>query len=156
MVDPQQQIYYHQRNKSPSTSQVLAIATLIPFGASLLILAFLTLTATVIGLAVATPLLVFFSPVLVPAALVIGLAVAGFLTPGAFGVTSLSSFAWMASYLRRSRLPEQLHETFGDLALRTKEVAESGINKAQDIAPEAQSTAREAKTIQEENKTSSS
>ncbi|CAL0306796.1 unnamed protein product [Lupinus luteus] len=156
MVDPQQENYYHQRNKSPSTSHVLAIATLVPFGASLLILAFLTLTATVIGLVVAAPLLVLFSPVLVPAALVIGLAVAGFLTSGAFGVTSLSSFAWMASYLRRSRLPEQLHETLGDLAQRTKEVAESGINKAQDLAQGAKSLACEAKTAQEENKTSSS
>ncbi|OIW18330.1 hypothetical protein TanjilG_31470 [Lupinus angustifolius] len=156
MVDPQQQNYYHQRNKGPSTSHVLAIATIVPFGASLLILAFLTLTATVIGLAVAAPLLVFFSPVLVPAALIIGLAVAGFLTSGAFGVTSVSSFAWMASYLRRSRLPEQLQQTLGDLAQRTKEVAESGINKAQDMAQEAQSSAREAKTVHEENKTSSS
>ncbi|CAL0325341.1 unnamed protein product [Lupinus luteus] len=142
MAHPQHD-YYHQRKNRPSTSKILAISTLVPFGASLLILAFLTLTVTVIGLAVAAPLLVFFSPVLVPAALVIGFAVAGFLTSGACGITSLSSFAWMANYLRRSRLPEQLQcakdraqETLGDLAHRTKEAAESGISKAQEMAHE--------------------
>ncbi|KAE9610087.1 putative oleosin [Lupinus albus] len=146
MAEPQYD-YYHQRKNAPSTSKILAISTVVPFGASLLIFAFLTLTVTIIGLAVSAPLLVFFSPVLVPAALVIGFAVAGFLTSGACGITSLSSFAWMASYLRRSRLPEQLQcvkdraqETLGDLAHRTKEAAETGISKAQEMA---QSTTHE-------------
>ncbi|KAK7291610.1 hypothetical protein RIF29_06899 [Crotalaria pallida] len=162
MAETQQHNYYHdhQGKDTNSTSQILAIATLVPFGASLLILAGFTLTATVLGLAIATPLFIFFSPVLVPAALVIGLAVTGFLTSGAFGVTSLSSFAWMANYLRRSRLPERLpgqlqyardlaQETLGNLAQRTKEAAETGINKAQSMASEAVKGP-------EENQTSSS
>lgn len=164
MAEPQQQGGYHQGKGSPSSSQVLAIATIVPFGASLLILAGFTLTATVIGLAVTTPLFVIFSPILIPAALVIALAVAGFLTSGAFGVTSLSSFAWMANYLRCSQLPEQLQhakaraqETLGNLAQRnerTKEVSESGISKAQETVQEDQTKAREAGKAQQENQTS--
>ncbi|KAF9667908.1 hypothetical protein SADUNF_Sadunf15G0072000 [Salix dunnii] len=86
--------------KGPSTSQVLAAVTLLPAGGTLLFLAGLNLVGTLIGLAVATPLFVFFSPVLVPSALVIGLGVLGFLTSGAFGVTAFSSFSWMANYIR--------------------------------------------------------
>ncbi|KAL0417143.1 UNVERIFIED_CONTAM: Oleosin [Sesamum latifolium] len=97
-------------DKAPSTSQVLAIVTLFPLGAVLLCLAGLILTGTIIGLAVATPLLVIFSPILVPAALTIALAVTGFLTSGAFGITALSSISWLLNYFRRMRgsLPEQL------------------------------------------------
>lgn len=44
-----------------------------------------------------------FSPVLVPAVLALGLAVTGFLTSGAFGITALSSLAWLVKYLRQGR-----------------------------------------------------
>lgn len=42
-----------------------------------------------------------FSPVLIPGVLALGLAVTGFLTSGAFGITALSSFAWLVKYLRQ-------------------------------------------------------
>ena len=154
MAEPQQQQqqYYRYQDPSgkdtPSSSQVLVLATLLPFGASLLVLAGLTLAATVIGLAVVAPLFVIFSPVLLPAALVIGLAVAGFLTSGAFGVTSLSSFAWLASYIRRSRLQERLlhakdraQEILATVAQRAKEAGESVMNEAQETQNETQSEA---------------
>jgi hypothetical protein len=143
---------------NPSTSQIIVLATLVPFGATLLILAGLTLTATVIGLAVTTPLFIFFSPVLFAAAVVIGLAIAGFLTSGAFGVTSLSSFAWVASYLRRSRFfdqvkikqhhakpgPLEVDDTLGlgQEAQITEEVSSRVEGKAQDTVQEAQSNQR--------------
>ncbi|KAL0341467.1 UNVERIFIED_CONTAM: Oleosin [Sesamum calycinum] len=49
-------------------------------------------------------------PHLGPAALTIALAVTGFLTSGAFGITALSSISWLLNYVRRMRgsLPEQL------------------------------------------------
>ncbi|MBA0683427.1 hypothetical protein Goari_025087, partial [Gossypium aridum] len=75
----------------PSTTQVLTVLTLLPIGGTLLALAGLTLTGTVIGLCVATPLFVIFSPVLLPAAIAVFMAVAGFLSSGAFGLTGLSS-----------------------------------------------------------------
>ncbi|CAI9280426.1 unnamed protein product [Lactuca saligna] len=90
-----------QQNGSQSTSKVLAVLTLFPIGGICLLLAGLTLTGTLIGLAVATPLFVIFSPILVPAALTIGLAVTGFLASGAFGITALSSLTYIVNYFRR-------------------------------------------------------
>ncbi|CAK9138572.1 unnamed protein product [Ilex paraguariensis] len=83
------------------TSKILAIITLFPVGSVLLCLAGLVLVGTLIGLAVATPLFVIFSPILVPAALTIAAAVAGFLTAGAFGITAVSSLSWMFNYFRK-------------------------------------------------------
>ncbi|KAI5665150.1 hypothetical protein M9H77_24473 [Catharanthus roseus] len=96
--------------QGPSASQILAVVTLLPVGGVLLCLAGLTLAGTLIGLTVATPLFVIFSPILVPAIITIGLAVTGFITSGAFGITALSSLSWIANYMRRMRgtVPEQL------------------------------------------------
>lgn len=88
--------------KNISGSQIMAVVTLFPLGGLLLLLAGITLTGTLIGLAVATPLFVIFSPVLIPAVLTIGLAVTGFLTSGAFGITALSSLSWIVNYLRQA------------------------------------------------------
>ncbi|XP_068639134.1 oleosin H2-like [Aristolochia californica] len=96
--------------KGPSSSQVIAVITLFPVGGILLTLSGLTLTASVIGLLLAIPIFLLFSPVLVPAAIVISLAVTGFLASGAFGITGLSSLSWIVSYFRgaRAKMPEQL------------------------------------------------
>ncbi|XP_009625249.1 oleosin H2-like [Nicotiana tomentosiformis] len=141
MADPRQQQQQQQiqpteamksllPQKGPSKSQVLAVVTLFPVGGALLCLAGLTLTGTLIGLAVATPLLLLFSPVLVPAVITIALAVTGFLTSGAFGITALSSLSWIINYLRSIRGPgrEQLEhakrrvqDTAGTMGQRTRE-----------------------------------
>ncbi|KAL1333920.1 oleosin 16.4 kDa [Arachis ipaensis] len=148
MADIQQ--YYQQDHqdvsatKERSSSHILALATLLPFGASLLFLAGVTLLATLIGVALATPLFIIFSPILIPAALVIAFSVSGFLTSGAFGVTSVSSFAWMASYFRRSRLQESLlhakdraQQIMSNMAQRAKEAGDTVVSKAQDTAQQA-------------------
>ncbi|KAL0014379.1 hypothetical protein SO802_001448 [Lithocarpus litseifolius] len=67
----------HYQQRGPSTTKVLAVLALLPVGGTLLALSGLTLLCSVIGLAVSTPLFIIFSPVLVPAAIVIGLAVTG-------------------------------------------------------------------------------
>lgn len=159
----------------PSTSQLIVLATLVPFGATLLILAGLTLTATVVGLAVTTPLFIFFSPILLAAAVVIGLAIAGFLTSGAFGITSLSSFAWVASYLRRSRFLEKVNvkhhhhaiakpprfdadETLGHESQinledrdRVESMAQDKVQEAQDKVQEAQNDQRDVGKTKKQN-----
>ncbi|XP_048133386.1 disease resistance protein RPV1-like [Rhodamnia argentea] len=89
--------------RGPSTAQVLKVVTLVLLSGVLLLLAGLTLAGTLIGLAVTAPLFVLFTPVLIPAALTIGLAVTGFLTSVAFGVMALFFFTWMVNYLRRTR-----------------------------------------------------
>lgn len=78
--------------------QVAKTATAVTVGGSLMVLSGLTLAATVIGLVLATPLLVIFSPVLVPAAITVFLIFAGFLSSGGFGATASFIFYWMYRY----------------------------------------------------------
>ncbi|KAE8717127.1 Oleosin 18.2 kDa [Hibiscus syriacus] len=117
----------------PSTSQVLAVLALLPIGGSLLALAGLTLTGTVIGLTVATPLFVIFSPVLVPAAIAVTIVVVGFMSSGAFGVTGLSSLSYVFNRLRRvyssderdtERAKRGMHEMVGYAGQKTKEAGQ--------------------------------
>lgn len=119
--------------KGPSKSQVLAVVAVFPVGGLLLILSGVTLTASVIGLAFATPLFLLFSPVLVPAAIAIGVAVTGFLASGAFGLTGLSSLSCFMEDVRRlvSKASEQLEqkrqrmpEAAGLVGQRTKEATQ--------------------------------
>ncbi|CAN4099753.1 unnamed protein product [Withania somnifera] len=81
------------------THQVAKTTTAVTVGGSLMVLSGLTLAATVIGLAIATPLLVIFSPVLVPAVLTVGLILGGFLASGGFGATASFVFYWMYRYI---------------------------------------------------------
>ncbi|XP_022924076.1 oleosin 16.4 kDa-like isoform X2 [Cucurbita moschata] len=122
-----------------STSKLLALLTLLPIGAFLLFLAGISFIGTVIGLAITSPLFLIFSPILLPAAFVIAVAVAGFLTSGAFGVTALSSVSWMANYLRKSRVPFQLdqakqwvREAAAQAAQTAEEASQAIQTKAQD------------------------
>ncbi|PIN10116.1 hypothetical protein CDL12_17297 [Handroanthus impetiginosus] len=94
--------------KGPSAAQILAIVALLPVGGFLLGLAGITLVGTLIGLAVATPAFVIFSPVLVPAAILLAGAVTGFLTSGAFGLTGLSSFSWVFNSFKQATGQEPL------------------------------------------------
>ncbi|KAK1383844.1 Oleosin [Heracleum sosnowskyi] len=80
-----------------ATSRVLAIITLLPIGGTLLGLAGITFIGTVIGLGVAAPLFIIFSPVIVPAALAIGLAVTGVIASEAFGISGLLSLLRLLS-----------------------------------------------------------
>lgn len=127
--------------KGPSASQVVAVAALLPIGGVLLALSGATLAGTVIGLAVTAPLFVIFSPVLVPAAIVVALAVTGFLASGAFTLTGLSSISWLVNYLRglRERAPgyvdeakRRMHEAAGHVEQRTKETGQRIQSRAQE------------------------
>ncbi|KFK33105.1 hypothetical protein AALP_AA6G331800 [Arabis alpina] len=126
----------------PSSTQVLSLLVGVPVVGSLLALAGLLLAGSVIGLMIALPLFLLFSPVIVPAALTIGLAVAGFLTSGMFGLTGLSSISWVMNYLRGSRqsVPEQLEyakrkmaDAVGYAGQKGKEMGQQVQNKAHDV-----------------------
>ncbi|KAK6155217.1 hypothetical protein DH2020_009465 [Rehmannia glutinosa] len=144
-IHPQQQHRYEGGVKSllpqkgPSTSQVLAIITLLPISGTLLALAGLTLAGSLIGLAVATPLFVIFSPVLVPAAILVAGAVTAFLTSGAFGLTGLSSLSWVFNSFRQATGQEPLdyakrrvQEGTMFVGEKTKQVGETIKSKAQE------------------------
>ncbi|KAG8378801.1 hypothetical protein BUALT_Bualt07G0022700 [Buddleja alternifolia] len=116
--------------KGPSTPQILAVVTLFPVGGILLCLAGLTLAGTLIGLTIAAPLFVIFSPILIPAVLTLALAVTGFLASGAFGITALSSVSWLINYVRRIRgsLPEHLEHGRRRLQDTAGSVLDNGVN----------------------------
>ncbi|KAF5740404.1 Oleosin 5 [Tripterygium wilfordii] len=104
--------FTQQQGQGVSVGKILVVLLSLPVGGTLLALAGLTLTGSLIGLAVATPLFIICSPVLVPAAIAIGLAVTGFVTSQAFGVTGLTALGWLMSQIRQitGRMPEQLDQ----------------------------------------------
>ncbi|WCJ21064.1 Oleosin family protein [Euphorbia peplus] len=130
---------YKGQQKGPSTGKVLAVITLLPVGGTLLFLAGITLMGTLIGLAISTPVFLLFSPILVPAAFVIGLAVMAFLASGAFGLTGLTSLSWVMRYVREATrsMPDQLdlakrrmQDMAGFVGQKTKEVGQEIQRKA--------------------------
>ncbi|XP_057799891.1 oleosin Cor a 13-like [Salvia miltiorrhiza] len=88
----------HDPQRHQLSHQVAKTTTAVTLGGSLMLLSGLTLAATVIGLVLATPLLVIFSPVLVPAAITVFLILAGFITSGGFGAVASFVFYWMYRY----------------------------------------------------------
>ncbi|KAM0847297.1 hypothetical protein ACQ4PT_055116 [Festuca glaucescens] len=66
---------------------------------SMLFLSALALTGTVVALVIATPVMVIFSPVLVPAAIAVALLTTGFVSSGALGAAAMGVLAWMYRYL---------------------------------------------------------
>ncbi|CAI9771815.1 unnamed protein product [Fraxinus pennsylvanica] len=79
----------------PVSHQVVKAETGATAGGSLLVLSGVTIAATVIALTLATPLLVLFSPVLVPAVIKIFMLGFGFLTSGGFTVAGIGVFSWI-------------------------------------------------------------
>ncbi|CAI0383953.1 unnamed protein product [Linum tenue] len=84
----------HQQQQ-PRSYQVVKAATAATAGGSMLVLSGLILAATVIMLTIATPLLVIFSPVLVPALITVGLLITGFLASGGFGIAAITVLSWI-------------------------------------------------------------
>lgn len=64
-----------------------------------MLLSTLTLTGTVIGLIVATPVLVLFSPILVPAGFILLMAASGFVFSGSCGVAAVAALTWIYNYV---------------------------------------------------------
>ncbi|GER34762.1 oleosin [Striga asiatica] len=89
----------HRQKEPPQLSrQVAKTATAVTLGGSLMVLSGLTMAATVVGLALATPLLVIFSPILVPAAVTLFLILAGLAASGGFGAAASFVLYWMYRY----------------------------------------------------------
>lgn len=90
---------HQQPHQQQQVSHQLAkTTTAVTVGGSMVVLSGLTLAATIIGLVLATPLLVIFSPVLVPAAIAVFFLLVGFLTAGVLGSTGTFVLTWMYRY----------------------------------------------------------
>ncbi|OIW12384.1 hypothetical protein TanjilG_04133 [Lupinus angustifolius] len=136
----------------PSATHTLAVVIGVPIGGMLLFLAGLSFVGSLIGLAVVTPLFILFSPVLVPAALTIGLAVAGILASDACGVMGLMSFSWMVNFIMQTQggggytsVPEMAKHRVADaveyVGQKTKDVGQ----KTKEVGQDIQSKAHEVK-----------
>ncbi|XP_044970485.1 oleosin 16 kDa-like [Hordeum vulgare subsp. vulgare] len=127
---------HHDQQKQPAMMCALKAATAATAAGSLLVLSGLILAGTVIALTVATPVLVIFSPVLVPAAIALALMSAGFVTSGGLGVAALSVFSWMYKYLTGKHPPgaDQLDHAKARLATKARDIkdaAQTRIDQAQ-------------------------
>ncbi|KAE8795735.1 low molecular weight oleosin [Hordeum vulgare] len=127
---------HHDQQKQPAMMCALKAATAATAAGSLLVLSGLILAGTVIALTVATPVLVIFSPVLVPAAIALSLMSAGFVTSGGLGVAALSVFSWMYKYLTGKHPPgaDQLDHAKARLASKARDIkdaAQTRIDQAQ-------------------------
>ncbi|KAJ4834187.1 Oleosin 18.2 kDa [Turnera subulata] len=127
----------------PSATKILAVVTLLPVGGGLLALAGMTFAGTLIGLCLATPVFLLFSPVIVPAALVLALAVTAFLASGAFGLTGVTSLSWVAKYLQAAThaVPESLDQA----KRRMQDMAGFVGQKTKEMGQEIQRKAHEGK-----------
>ncbi|KXG40436.1 oleosin 1 [Sorghum bicolor] len=101
--------YGQQQSAGTAVAKALASATA---AFTLLVLSGLAVTGTVLALIVATPLLVIFSPVLVPAAITVALLTTGFVSSGGFGAAAVAVLAWMYRYLQTttSSSDQQQHQ----------------------------------------------
>ncbi|KAH9300285.1 hypothetical protein KI387_011868, partial [Taxus chinensis] len=146
MGDQMQQAHQHVQGmmqklqeKSPNAQQLLKLFGAIALGATLTALAGLTFAGTVVTLACATPVLVFFSPILVPVGIVLFLTMAGFLSAGGFGVAAVSALSWIYNYLMGKHPPgseqvdtarERIASKARDVKDRAKEYGQYVQNKA--------------------------
>ncbi|KAM4094336.1 hypothetical protein ACB094_06G188000 [Castanea mollissima] len=120
----------HFQQRGPSTTKVLAVLALLLVGGTLLTLFGLTLLCSVIGLAVSTLLFIIFSPVLVPAAIVIGV-VTEFLCAQAFRLTRLSSLSWVLNHIV-DQAERRMKDMAGYVGQKTKEVGQEIERNAQE------------------------
>ena len=113
-----------QLQQQPRSHQVVKAATAVTAGGSMLVLSGLILAGTVIALTIATPLLVIFSPVLVPAVITVGLIIIGFLASGGFGVAAISVLSWIYRYVTGKHPPgaDQLDQARHKLASKAREM----------------------------------
>ena len=84
-----------------ASPRMATAALLVPLGATLLGASGLAVAATLTGLALATPLLVIFSPVLIPFVLAAVLIASGLLALGALSVAGISALTWAVGYVWR-------------------------------------------------------
>ncbi|XP_057976473.1 oleosin G-like isoform X2 [Malania oleifera] len=132
-MDQAKQVTQKLHRSAPSSRQTVKFLTATTIGATLLLLSGLTLTGTVMTLIVATPAFVLFSPILVPAGIVVLVAAAGLLFSGGCGVTGMS---WIYDYVARKHPPgkEQLDYAGTTVAGKAREYGKYLQSKAREAA----------------------
>ncbi len=91
---------HRRKDPPPNSRQILGLIFLLSAVGFVLLLAGVTLTGTTITVLLATPVVIFFSPVWIPLATVAFFAVSALLGAGAFGVAAVSAVSWVYNYFR--------------------------------------------------------
>lgn len=127
--------------RSPPNYEALRLMAAGTLGAALLGLSSLTFAGTVVFLVLATPFLIVFSPILVPAAILVVLSTGGFLFSGVSGIGGLAATFWLYRKARGQHLfaADQLDyarmriaSKAWDMKERAKESGQFVQNKAQE------------------------
>ncbi|BFG33009.1 hypothetical protein CerSpe_192830 [Prunus speciosa] len=90
---------------APNSTQLVGFLTLLVSGAILLLLTGLTVTATIMGLILFTPLIIISSPIWVPIGALLFLTVAGFVSMCGFGAAAVAGSSWMYRYFKGMQPP---------------------------------------------------
>lgn len=124
MSDQSKPMYQKLYESLPSSRQTVKFLTASTIGTALFVLSGLTLAGTVIALVIVTPLLVLFSPLLVPAGAVIFVVTAGFFFSGGCGLAAVMSLLWMYNYVTGKHPPgaDKLDYARGMLAEKAKDM----------------------------------
>ncbi|CAK9162442.1 unnamed protein product [Ilex paraguariensis] len=114
------------QESSPDSRQAARFLTAATLGVLLLGLSGITLTGTVLALIIATPVLVLFSPVLVPGGIVLFLVTTGFLFSGGCGVAALVALSWIYNYAAGKHPPgaDQFDYARARIASKAREMKE--------------------------------
>ncbi|KAL9334980.1 hypothetical protein Peur_072161 [Populus x canadensis] len=83
-----------------NSSQLVGLLTLIISGSILLLLTVITVTGSVLGLTLLTPLIIISSPIWIPIGIVLFFVVAGFLSFCGFGLAVVAGLSWVYKYFR--------------------------------------------------------
>ncbi|PIA64562.1 hypothetical protein AQUCO_00100202v1 [Aquilegia coerulea] len=129
-------------DSTPTQRQTVKFITAATIGTITLILSGLTLTGTVIALVMATPVLVLFSPILVPAGIVLFLAVTGFMFAGGLGVAAITALTWIYNYVSGKHPPGS--DQFDHARMRLANKARDVKDRAKEYGQYAQNKVQEA------------
>ncbi|XP_074315789.1 oleosin G-like [Silene latifolia] len=136
----------HLHNKSPNSTQLIGILTLLISGGILLVLTGITLTAFVLGLIFFAPVIILTTPFWLPVATVLFFTVFGFLSLCGFGIAAVAAFSWVYRYYRGLHPPgsDRVDYARSRIATTAREVKDYAReyggylhNKVKDAAPGA-------------------
>ncbi|XP_051148940.1 oleosin G [Andrographis paniculata] len=116
------------RDHAPSSTQLIGLATLVIAGGVLLLLTGLTLAAAVLGVVFFGPLILISSPVWIPVAALLFVAVAGILSLVGLAVAAVAVVLWLYKYFRGFHPPgsdrvDYARSRFADTAGHVKDYA---------------------------------
>ncbi|KAF5207803.1 Oleosin [Thalictrum thalictroides] len=129
-------------SSGPTQRQTVKFITAATIGTIALILSGLTLTGTVIALVMATPVMFVFSPILIPAGIVVLLAVTGFMFAGGLGVAAITALTWIYNYVAGKHPPGS--DQFDNARMRLANKARDVKDRAKEYGQYAQNKVQEA------------